>query len=134
MPTQEGELKKLFSQRLSTLMSQKNINQAELSKLVGVSESTVGKWLLMKAIPRMGAIQKLADYFGVGKSYFLEIDPTSEGYYTDPEVAQMANDLKDDPQMRILLDAKKNLSKEEMESIINIAKMMLKKDGKDIDE
>ena len=70
MPTTEEELKLLFSQRLSLIMQQRDINQVELSKILGVSESTVGKWLLKKAMPRMGVIQKLANYFNVGKSYF----------------------------------------------------------------
>lgn len=65
-------LKKVFSKRLKSIMDNKNINQAELSKILGVSESTVGKWILKKSIPRMGIIQKLSDYFNVGKTYFLE--------------------------------------------------------------
>ena len=66
------KMKRLFSQRLVGVMQENNINQVELSKILGVSESTVGKWILCKAIPRMGVIQKLSDYFHVGKSYFLE--------------------------------------------------------------
>ena len=88
MPT-EDDIKKLFSIRLSKLMNERDINQREIAQAVGVSESTVGKWLLLKAIPRMGVIQKLADYFNVGKSYFLE-EESEQGYYTDPEVAEYA--------------------------------------------
>ena len=72
--TGEIDMKKLFSKRLITIMQDNNINQVELSKILNVSESTVGKWVLCKAMPRMGVIQKLSDYFGVGKSYFLEDD------------------------------------------------------------
>ena len=68
----EAEMRKLFSERLGTLIREKGIQQNHLADILGVSESTVGKWLLEKAMPRMGAIQKLADYFGVSKSYFLE--------------------------------------------------------------
>ena len=45
MPNTE-ELKKLFSARLQRVMEERDINQAELSKILDVSESTVGKWLL----------------------------------------------------------------------------------------
>lgn len=72
--TGEIDMKKLFSKRLIAIMQDNNINQVELSKILTVSESTVGKWVLCKAMPRMGVIQKLSDYFGVGKSYFLEDD------------------------------------------------------------
>lgn len=67
-----SELKNLFSKQLKNVMQAKDINQSSLAKILGVSESTVGKWILKKSIPRMGIIQKLADYFNVGKLYFLE--------------------------------------------------------------
>lgn len=52
MPTTE-ELKALFSSRLSALLNEHNINQVDLAKILGVSESTVGKWMLMKSLPRI---------------------------------------------------------------------------------
>lgn len=128
MPLSNDELKRLFSARLSQLMSEKGINQVEFSKIIGVSESTVGKWLLCKSIPRMGIIQKIADYFHVGKSYLLENEPIQGGYYTDPDVAKLANEIKNDPDLRILLDAKRSLSKDDMNSIINITKSLLQKE------
>lgn len=75
MPLSQEEIRKLFSKRLSEMMQRENINQVELSRIIGVSESTVGKWILCKSMPRMGIIQKLADHFHVGKSYFLEEAP-----------------------------------------------------------
>ena len=69
-------MRDLFSKRLSELMQKQDINQVELSKIVGVSESAVGKWLLKKMLPTMGMIQKLADYFGVPTSFFLEEHPS----------------------------------------------------------
>ncbi len=63
--------KKLFSHRLGALIRSHGIQQNVLADAIGVSESTIGKWLLEKALPRMGAIQKLSDYFSVPKSYFL---------------------------------------------------------------
>ncbi len=74
----EKAMRKLFSERLGALIREKGIQQNNLADILGVSESTVGKWLLEKAMPRMGAIQKLADYFGVSKSYFLEKDDTEK--------------------------------------------------------
>lgn len=66
----------LFSQRLGILLNEHDMKQNELAALLGVSESTVGKWMLGKSMPRtMGLVQKIADHFGVGKSYLLESDP-----------------------------------------------------------
>ena len=131
MPT-EDDIKRLFSNRLSSLMSERNINQREIAQVVGVSESTVGKWLLLKAIPRMGVIQKLADYFNVGKSYFLEDVPDqTQGYYTDPEVAEYAEELRTNPKYRLLFDASKDLSKEDIDFVVNMIERLKAREGKE---
>lgn len=113
------KMKRLFSQRLVGVMQENNINQVELSKILGVSESTVGKWILCKAIPRMGVIQKLSDYFHVGKSYFLEEDANT-GYYTDPTVNEYAEQLRTNPNMRLLFDATKDMSKDDIDYVVDL--------------
>ena len=129
---EEESLMKLFSSRLSNLMAERNINQREIAQIVGVSESTVGKWLLLKAIPRMGVIQKLADYFNVGKSYFLEdIPDQTQGYYTDPEVAEYAEELRTNPKYRLLFDASKDLSKEDIDFVVDMIERLKAREGKD---
>lgn len=78
----EQAMRALFSRRLGALIDSRDLQQRELADAIGVNESSVGKWLLRKAMPRMGTIQKLADYFGVPKSYFLEENkkaPTRKG-------------------------------------------------------
>lgn len=72
------EIKHVFSKRLKNLLTEYELTQNQLSKILGVSESTVGKWILEKSIPRMGVIQKLSEYFNVPKSYFLEPAEKSE--------------------------------------------------------
>lgn len=134
MPTSE-ELRALFSNRLSALLNEHNINQTELAKILGVSESTVGKWMLMKSLPRMGIIQKLSDYFGVPKSYFLEESAANKrAYYLDPETARLAQEVKDDPRYRALFDATRKLSPDAMKEVMNfIAYQSKKEEGQDND-
>ena len=120
------KMKRLFSQRLVGVMQENNINQVELSKILGVSESTVGKWILCKAIPRMGVIQKLSDYFHVGKSYFLEEDANA-GYYTDPTVNEYAEQLRMNPNMRLLFDATKDMTKEDIDYVVDLVNRLKNK-------
>ena len=120
------KMKRLFSQRLVSIMQENNINQVELSKILGVSESTVGKWILCKAIPRMGVIQTLSDYFHVGKSYFLEEDANT-GYYTDPTVNAYAEQLRTNPNMRLLFDATKDMTKEDIDYVVDLVNRLKNK-------
>lgn len=61
-----------ISKNLKSLMDENNINNKELASKLNVSESTVGKWLLEKATPRMGKVEELANLFNVNKSDILE--------------------------------------------------------------
>lgn len=64
--------KEIFSKNLKYYMALHDLNNKELSEILGVSESTVGKWLLKKAMPRMGVIERLSRHFGIQKSDLLE--------------------------------------------------------------
>lgn len=59
-----------------------------------------------------------------GKSYFLEeTSPTQaepSGYYTDPEIAQITEELRMDPDRHILFDASKNLNKDDIGTVLKI--------------
>ena len=82
------EIKHVFSKRLKNLLTEYELTQNQLSKILGVSESTVGKWILEKSIPRMGVIQKLSEYFNVPKSYFLEPAEKSENNNITREIGR----------------------------------------------
>ena len=68
----EEELRHIISKNIQYYMDKNNLTNVELSKILGVSESTVGKWLLEKATPRMGVIEKMSKLFDVPKSKILE--------------------------------------------------------------
>lgn len=74
MSKEEQNMREIFSNRLQSIMVKRNVNQAELSRVLNVDSTTVGKWILQKSLPRMGIIQKLSEYFQVEKGYFLSSD------------------------------------------------------------
>lgn len=90
------EMERIISRNIKNLLKEYNLNQKDLAKIAGVSESTVGKWVLEKSTPRMGAIQKIADHFGLPKSYILEeqrptnIIPTSRRTVKIPVLGEIA--------------------------------------------
>lgn len=61
------------------------LSQQELGKIAGVSDKAVSTWENGSKTPRMGAIQKIADHFGIKKSDIIEDSDIStastiEGY------------------------------------------------------
>lgn len=127
------KLKEIFCQRLLEIMAQREIPQTELSYLLGMDRSTVNKWIKKKSLPRMAVIEKLAAYFGVEKSYFLDEDADTEkrSYYLNPETAAIAQQIHDNPGMRILFDAAKDVSPEDLKTVADLVSKMRKQENGD---
>lgn len=61
-----------MGERIKMLREQRGITQSELAKICNVSDKAVSTWENGRNIPRMGAIQRMADYFGIPKSAIIE--------------------------------------------------------------
>ena len=132
MPEDEViKLRKIFAERLQAVMSENKIKQNELADMLHVSESTVGKWLLMKALPRMGIVEKLASIFGKQKSYFLE-EQTSDTYYINPETAKFAQEAYTNPQYKALFDATRGMKPESIKEILKFIEYQKAKENGEV--
>ena len=120
---EEKRLRDNISRGIVELIEQNNMTQKELSELLGVDASTVGKWINKKSLPRMGAIQQLSDYFKVDKSYFLEGD-SREHYYLNDETRRIAQEAFENPELRILFNAARDVSPEDMKFVIEMVKKL----------
>ena len=61
-----------IGQNIKQLRESHGLSQAELAQIAGVSNKAVSTWENDSKIPRMGAIQKMADYFHILKSDIIE--------------------------------------------------------------
>ena len=57
-----------IKENLKALRKQHNLSQQEMAKIAGVTDKAISTWESGTRIPRMGAIQKMADYFGLQTS------------------------------------------------------------------
>lgn len=75
----EDEQKRIFSKNLSYFLSLNDMQQKDLAKVLGVQPSTVTNWIKQTSMTQVSTIQKIADYFKIGKSDLvdgkLEDDP-----------------------------------------------------------
>lgn len=69
--------KEILASNLQKLMDRESITQKDIAVIAGVSQQSVSNWLAGKLMPRMGAIEKIAEYFGIAKSDLLEM---KDGY------------------------------------------------------
>ena len=71
-----------IGKRLRFLRDQKDMTQADLAKMLGVSRVTVTNWETDRAVPFYEAVIKMADYFEVTTDYILGLilgDPERSG-------------------------------------------------------
>ena len=123
--------KLLFSSNLSRLIEDRNLKQAEIAEYIGVSPQTFNTWVKGIAFPRMGKVQKIADFFNVPKSYLIEEHSDDETtYYIKPEAAEAAKELYERDELRVLFDAARDVSEEDIRYVATLLEKLKKKEGK----
>ena len=125
----ERQLNQIIADNISNLLQIRNRTQLELAEHLGVTQATVSNWCNGVKMPRMDKIDRICAFFGVTRSdimsegkystYHSE-DADGNTYYLDPEAAALAQELYERPEMRILFDASRNATKEDIEQVADI--------------
>lgn len=119
-----------IKENIRLLREKYNLSQKDLALIAGVSDKAVSTWENGSKEPRMGAIQRIADHFGLKKSNIIEDDGLLgiPSYYTNPETAALAQEIHDNPDLRILMDASRDLSPEDVKFVAEMVQRMKKKE------
>lgn len=121
--------KEIFARNLQRYMDERGLSRIELSQAIDVPYSTLSEWLTAKKYPRIDKIEKLAFAFGIEKSDLIEDKPMlDENYYHDPDAAALADMIKDNPRYRVLFEASRNLSADDVNFVIDMIKKLAKTD------
>ena len=70
-----------WSQKVHELMNKKGVNQKQLSKLSGITESSLSRYLKGEIVPRMDVIVNIAKALQVETDYFLEEEDRGQSAY-----------------------------------------------------
>lgn len=74
-----------MANRIRELRAEKNISQAQLAVVIGVTANAIGKYERGDREPKLERWQKLADYFGVSIGYLQGIEDKYTGVMADSE-------------------------------------------------
>ncbi len=78
---------------IKRLRSNYGLSQKDLAIIAGVKDKTVSAWENDRIDPRMGAIQKIADHFGIKKSDIIEMptstDNTESTFFTTEDETEL---------------------------------------------
>lgn len=68
----DEQQKVIFSRNLNKYLTEYGKSQKEVAEAIGVIPSTFNTWCQGIALPRMGKVQALSDYFGINKSDLID--------------------------------------------------------------
>ena len=127
--------------RLKALRLDRGLTQDEVGQRVLVSKQTLYKYEndIVTNIP-VDKIEMLAEVYNVTPADIMgweqPEDTSSESlsYYDDPEVAAIANEMKENPDIRVLFDASRGLSKQSIEEVRRFVEYQKAKERGDYDD
>lgn len=122
----EDRNKRIFADNLNRIMEEHEKAPANLVADLGIPHSTLSNWTTGLKLPRMGNIEKLARYFNCEKSDLLE--EHSPEYYENKEVAELANRIRENSQLKALFDVQSDLEGDDLDAIYQMALAFKRKD------
>ena len=115
----DEEQKIIFSRNLLRYLDKFDKTQREVATAINVSPQTFNTWCQGIALPRMGKVQSLADYFGINKSDLLDekSEEVDDSYYLNDDAREMAQFLYDNPEYKVLFDASRKVKKDDIDFV-----------------
>lgn len=103
--------------RVKMLCKEKGISQGKMEKEIGISNGASSKW--KTSSPSMEILNKLSSYFGVSVDYLMngEESADSDKYYLNEETSQIAQDIFENKELRLLFDAARDAEPEDLEAV-----------------
>lgn len=80
--------KEVMARNILYYMEKQNVTATEVCTALGIKQNTFSDWVNAKTYPRIDAIEKMAQYFGISKAFLVE-DIKPIDIFTDEERSLM---------------------------------------------
>lgn len=113
-----------FAQVFKDLRTKSKLTQQEMADKLNISRSSVGMYESGEREPSFELLEQIADYFNVDMNYLLGKSELSEhipqGYYLNDDAREMAQFMFENPEYKVLFDASRKISKEDIITVKTI--------------
>ena len=122
-----------MKERIKALCKEHGISMNKLEETLGFGKGYISK--LGNSTPNADNIKKIADYFDVSVDYLMSGDDkkNEKKYYINEETAEMAQKLFENKELRVLFDAAKDASPEDLKTTYDMLMALKKKERGIID-
>lgn len=117
-------------EKIAELKKKRGFTNQTLADAAGIPVGTLNKIQYGVTVgPKLGTLRAIANALGctveeIAGEDDLERNQSHEQYYLSPEVAEMAQEIYDNPELRILFSASKKLAKDDILAVVDLVKRM----------
>jgi hypothetical protein len=129
--TEEKDFNKVLSDNLRYYLDIRNITQVELAHRLGVGTTSVYNWTSGLKTPRMDKVDMMCNIFRIRREDLLTDTSKEQTYYTNPETAKVAQEIFDNSDLRILFDAAKDSTPEQLKLAAEMLRQFKKTAGEE---
>ena len=108
--------------KMKEILKSQNLTYDDLSEKTQISKSTISKIFGgFNTNPTLKYLKQIAAALNCSIDDFFEweVEPTSP-YYLDRKTAELTQEIRDNPEYRMLFDAARDLSPEDLKAVIDI--------------
>ena len=103
------------------LCQERGVTPYRVCEATGIKTSAMSGWKAGKYKFKTEKLKLIADYFGVSVDYLLTGEMPEEGYYVNPETAEMAQKIFENKDLRLLFDVAKDVTPEQLKLLHDLA-------------
>lgn len=112
------------------LCEENGVTPYRVCKETGITTATISNWKAGRYAPKQDKLQKIAEFFGVSIEYLMtgEEKDNNNKYYLNEETAEMAQALFENHDLRVLFDAAKDASPEDLKTTYDMLMALKRKE------
>lgn len=117
-------------ERVKQICKERKIPIYKLEKDLKYSNGYIAQ--LRKGVFPANRLSEIANYLSVSTEYLMT-GKADEPYYLNPETAAIAQEIFDNPDLRLLFDASRNATPEDLRTVRDMMLALKRKEGRDAD-
>lgn len=128
-----------FGEIIKRLREEAELTQEREAKLMHISRSNVAMYESGTRRPSRETLEAFADFYNVDIDYLLGRSSKTTrargaGYYFDPETAKVAEEMRENKELKILFDAARDASPEDLRTAYDMLMALKRKEQRSNDD
>lgn len=121
-----------FAEIFKYLRLREGLTQKEMADRLGIAKSTVSMYENGNREPDFELLEQIADYFNVDMNFLLGKDK-DERYFLDEKTTQIAQEIFDNEELKLLFDAAVDSSPEDLKTVHDMLLALKRKENHEDD-